>query len=94
MGGWVRPLTLSHGEQVAEVSGAGLGLLGLGALDLAQHEEGVVVGGEVRQAEQVVALLRVQVGARHAAVQHLRKHDGKNKTLSDNEKTTKHKSTD
>ena len=69
--GTLCPPTLSHGEQVAEVGGR-VERRRLGALDVAQGQEGLVVGGgEVRQAEEVVALLGVEIGARDATVQHL-----------------------
>lgn len=70
-----RVLTFGDGEQVAEV-GAGL-LRGrrLEAPDLPQYE--LVVGGQTRQVEEVVALLALQGGAGHAAVQHLWRGDRK-----------------
>lgn len=67
-------LTFSHGEQVAQIGGGGA-LGWLRAPDVPQGQEGVVVaGGEVGQAEHVVALLRVGAGAVDAAVQDLRGH--------------------
>lgn len=66
----LRVLTLRHGEQAAKVVGDSLRGWRLEAFNLSQHE--VVVGGQIRQAEEVVALLGVEGGAGHAAVQHLR----------------------
>ena len=67
---WETLLTFSYCEQVAKISSGWVGGRRLKALNLTQHE--VIVIGQVWQAEEVVALLGVQGGAGHAAVQHLR----------------------
>lgn len=64
-----RVLTFGYGEQVAEVGASLLRWRRLEAPDLPQHE--LVVGGQARQADEVVAKLALQGGAGHAAVQHL-----------------------
>lgn len=68
-----RVLTFGDGEEVAEVGASLLRRRRLEAPDLPQYE--LVVGGQSRQAEEVVALLALQGGAGHAAVQHLRRGD-------------------
>lgn len=70
-GGKPRPrlLTFGYGEQVAEVGASLVRRRRLEAPDLPQYE--LVVCGQSRQAQEVVALLALQGGAGHAAVQHL-----------------------
>lgn len=65
-------LTLSHSEEVAQVRG-GVAWGWLRALDVPQWQKRVIITGrEVRQAQHVMALLRVRAGAVHTAVQDLR----------------------
>lgn len=65
-------LTLGNGEEVAQVRG-GVARGWLRALDIPQWQKRVVITGrEVRQAQHVMALLRVRAGAVHTAVQDLR----------------------